>query len=38
MTKTIKNSGGSFHLEKEMFLESEIDLENLIKQKIFLIY
>ena len=26
ITKIIKNSGGSFHLGKEMFLESEIDL------------
>ena len=28
ITKIIKNSGGSFHLEKEMFLESEIDLDS----------
>ena len=33
ITKTIKNSGGSFHLEKEMFLESEIDLEKSYKAK-----
>ena len=33
ITKTIKNSGGSFHLGKEMFLESEIDLEKSYKAK-----
>ena len=33
ITKTSKNSGGSFHLEKEMFLESEIDLEKSYKAK-----
>ena len=33
IAKTIKNSGGSFHLEKEMFLESEIDLEKSYKAK-----
>ena len=31
--KTIQNSGGSFHLGKEMFLESEIDLEKSYKAK-----
>tara|TARA_B100002052_G_C15750879_1_gene537669 strand:+ start:44 stop:784 length:741 start_codon:yes stop_codon:yes gene_type:complete len=31
--KTIENSGGSFHLAKEMFLESEIDLEKSYKAK-----
>ena len=31
--KTIKNSGGSFHLGKEMFLESEINLEKSYKAK-----
>ena len=30
---TINNSGGSFHLGKEMFLESEIDLEKTYKAK-----
>ena len=33
ISKTIKNSGGSFHLEKEMFLESKIDLEKSYKAK-----
>ena len=33
ITKIIKNSGGSFHLGKEMFLESEIDLKIYYKAK-----
>ena len=33
ITKTIKKSGGSFHLGKEMFLESEIDLKKSYKAK-----
>ena len=35
ITKITKNSWWSFHLEKEMFLESEIDLEKSYKAKDF---